>query len=256
MRREQIVHALSCERVDDEHVRGRRVALGLLVRQLVRGVLDLGQRGGQPHRLAGDARAEIVGGVLARAADRHLHQHGRERRQNHHHDRADDAGAVAVVAVAAEEHAELRDHGDGAGDRGGDGHQQRVVIFDVRELVGDDAGELFAGELLRETHGDGDGGVVRVAAGGKRIGLRLVHQKHARHRQAGAGGQVGDEVIEIGRAVAIDLMDAVHRQHHAVTIPVREQVHAGGDDQRDQRAGLAADQEADAHEKRSEACEQ
>ena len=49
-----------------------------------------------------------------------------------------------VVAVAAEEHAELRQHRDRAGDGRGDGHQQRVVIFDVREFVRDHAREFLA----------------------------------------------------------------------------------------------------------------
>ena len=49
-------------------------------------VVDLGERRGEPHRLAEDARAQIVGGVFARAADRHLHQHGAERREDHHRD--------------------------------------------------------------------------------------------------------------------------------------------------------------------------
>ena len=256
VRREQIVHALPRQRVDDEHVRGRRIALGFRVRDLMRGVVDLRQRGREPHRLAADARAEIVGGVFAGAADRHLHQHGAERRQDHHGDRADDAGAVVVVAVAAEEHAELRQHRDRAGDRRGDGHQQRVVIFDVRELVRDHAGELLAAERLHQARGHGDRGVLRIAAGGERVGLRLVHHEHARHRQAGAAGQLGHEMDEIGRAVAVDLMGAVHRQHHAVRIPVGEQVGRGGDHERDHGAAGAADQIADAHEEAGETGQQ
>ena len=34
MGREQIVHAVTRQRIDDEHVRGRRIAFGLLVRDL------------------------------------------------------------------------------------------------------------------------------------------------------------------------------------------------------------------------------
>ena len=88
----------------------------------VGGVVDLGKRGGEPHRLADDARAEIVGGVFARAADRHLHQHCAEWSQDHHRDRSDQAGPV-VAAIAAEEHAELRQHRDRAGDGRGNRHQ-------------------------------------------------------------------------------------------------------------------------------------
>src|SRR5690242_8865714 len=57
MRRKQTVDAMARERVDDEHVRRGRIALGLLVRHLMRSVLDLGERRGEPHWLTGDARA-------------------------------------------------------------------------------------------------------------------------------------------------------------------------------------------------------
>ena len=56
---------------------------------------------------AGNLGAAAVGVVFARAADRHLHQHGGERRQDHHGEHADDAERVVVVAVAAEEQAEI-----------------------------------------------------------------------------------------------------------------------------------------------------
>ena len=128
------------------------------------------------------------------------------------------------------------------------GHQQRVVVFDVRELVRDHAGEFLAAERLHQARGHGDRRILRIAAGGERVGLRLVHHEHARHRQAGAAGQLGHEMDEVGRAVAVDLMGAVHRQHHAVRIPVGEQVGRSRDHERDQGAAGAADQIADAHE--------
>ena len=53
---------------------------------------------------------------------------------------------------------------------------------------------------------------------------------------------------EIGRAVSVDLKGAVHRQHHAVGIPIGEQVDSGRDSERDQHAAGSADQIADAHE--------
>src|SRR5262249_20920600 len=36
--------------------------------------------------------AKVIGGILARAADRHLHDHGGNRRENEHQQRADDGG--------------------------------------------------------------------------------------------------------------------------------------------------------------------
>ena len=59
-----------------------------------------------------------------------------------------------------------------------------------------------------------------------------------------------------GALCAVDLMGAVHRQHHAVRIPVGEQVGRGRDHERDQRAAGAADQIADAHEEAGETGQQ
>ena len=137
--------------------------------------------------LTDDLRAETVGGIFARAADRHLHQHGGKRREDHHRERPDDAhAAIVVVAIAAKEHAELRNHGDRTGDGRGNRHDQRVVIFDMRQLVRDHAGDFLAAEMLQQTGGHGDGGILRIASGGERVRLRVVHQVNARHRQAGA----------------------------------------------------------------------
>jgi hypothetical protein len=206
---EEIVDATARQRIDDEHVRGGRIALGAPVRHLLRSAFDPGKRRGEPHRLAGDARAEMVGGVFAGAADRHLHQHGAQRRQDHHRDRAEDARPAIVVAVAAKEHAKLRHHRDSAGDGSGDGHQQRVVISDMREFMRDHAGELLAAELLHQPGGDGDRRVFGIAAGRKGVGLPFIHHEHARHRQASARGKLDDEIEKLGRAVAVDLMGAV-----------------------------------------------
>ena len=146
---EQIVDAVARQRIDDEHVRGGGISFRLEIRDLMRRALDLHQRRCQPHRLTGDARAEIVRGVFAGTTDRHLHQHGADRGEDHHQDRADDARAV-VVAVASEEHAELRQHRDRTRDGRGNRHQQRVVVLDMGELVRDHAGELLAAELVHQ----------------------------------------------------------------------------------------------------------
>ena len=122
----------------------------------------------------------------------------------------------------------------------------------MRKFVRDHAGEFLAAELLHQARTHRDRRVLRIAAGGERIGLRLVDDEHARHRQAGAAGQLGHEMDEVGRAVAVDLMGAVHRQHHAVRIPVGKQVHRGRDHERDHRTAGAADQIADAHEEAGE----
>ena len=169
------------------------------------------------------------------------------------------ADAAAVVAMAAEHHAELhvlREHGDGAADAGGDRHGQRVVVLDVRQLVRHDAGELVAVQRLQQPGRSANGGVRRIAARGERVGLRAVHDVDARHRQSGALRQLANEAVVLGRRALIDLVRAVHAQHHLVGVPVAEKVHAEGDDEGDDHARLAADQCADRHEDRGQHREQ
>ncbi|MGY4298102.1 hypothetical protein ACVWXN_006197 [Bradyrhizobium sp. i1.4.4] len=92
--------------------------------------------------------------------------------------------------------------------------------------------------------------------GRERVGLRLVHYEHTRHRQRGAARKLGDEPDQLRRAGAVDLMGAVHAEHHAVGVPVGEEIGRGGNDERDHGAGGTADQIADAHEQGGEAGEQ
>jgi len=101
-----------------------------------------------------------------------------------------------------------------------------------------------------------DGSVLRVTAGRERIRLRVVDDVDARHRQAGTAGEPMHQRIEVGRGTRVNLLGAVHRQHHLVGIPVGEQVHARRDYQRDRRAARSADQVTNAHEQRGQACEQ
>ena len=101
-----------------------------------------------------------------------------------------------------------------------------------------------------------DGGVLRVAPGREGVGLRVVHHEDARHRQAGALRQLVHHAHQIGRGALVDLLGAVHRQHHLVGVPVGEEVHAGRDQQRDDGAAAAADQVADTHEQGRQPCEQ
>ena len=54
---EQIVHALAGQRVDDEQMRGRRIALGIRVRDAAARARDLAERRGEPQRLAADLGA-------------------------------------------------------------------------------------------------------------------------------------------------------------------------------------------------------
>jgi hypothetical protein len=74
---------------------------------------DFNKRRGECVGPAADARAKIVSSVFARAADRHLYDHGGKWRQDEHKHPADNA-ETAVAIAASEEHAELRKHRNGA----------------------------------------------------------------------------------------------------------------------------------------------
>src|SRR6516165_6238 len=123
---EQVVHPTAGQRVDYKERRGRRVSLSGIVWDFFRYAGDFDERRSECVGPAADVRAKIVSSILARAADRHLYDHGSKRRQDKHEYRADDAEtAIAVAIAASEEHGKLRKHGNGAS---GYRHCQRVVI--------------------------------------------------------------------------------------------------------------------------------
>lgn len=96
MRREQVVHTATGQRVDNIDVRHGRHVFGRLVRELPRELLQLAQRRGEPERVPRDRGANPVGLVLSRPADRHLHEAGRERRHQN-----DEQGAEKTATVVA-----------------------------------------------------------------------------------------------------------------------------------------------------------
>ncbi|SRR6266542_2110081 len=72
---EQVVHARSGQRIDDEQVRGGRNVLRRYIGNYLCGLRNPGQRGSQRARLSGDARAALVGRVFPGTADGHLNEH-------------------------------------------------------------------------------------------------------------------------------------------------------------------------------------
>ena len=154
---------------------------------------------------------------FAGATNRHLYDDGGTRCQDEHQQRTDDAKAAIIIAPpakAAKEHAELREHGNSAGNGGGCGygHRQRVMIADMAEFVTDDASDFFAVEGIKEPRRRTDGGVLlRIAPGGERIGLRAVHQIDPRRRQAGPLCQFAYNCHQFRHAALVDFLCAVHR---------------------------------------------
>ena len=60
--------------------------------------LDALQRGREPQRPSRNLRAHAVGFEFARTADRHLHQHRRDRREQSHDQHADKSERIPVAA--------------------------------------------------------------------------------------------------------------------------------------------------------------
>ena len=61
---------------------------------------------------------------------------------------------------------------------------KRIAVLHMRQLMRHDAGHLLIAQLLEQPGGGGHRGVLRVAAGGEGVGLRVVDQIDLRHRQA------------------------------------------------------------------------
>ena len=81
----------------------------------------------------------------------------------------------------------------------------------VAQLMRHHAGDLLAAEMAQQAGGRGHGGVLGIAAGGEGVGLLLVDDVDARHRQAGALGEVLHDAVELGRLVGPDLLRVAMR---------------------------------------------
>ena len=123
-------------------------------------VRQLGQRPLQAIGVAGQLDAGGVREVLALPVDGHLHQACEERREDGHQQAEDEdehlAAATATAAAPAAAHAapdrhareHVRHQRDGADEHAHQQAEADVVVGDVRELVADDALQLFAIEPL------------------------------------------------------------------------------------------------------------
>ena len=165
------------------------MALGRWVWNTRRAIAYLRQRRGKPFRMTADFGANAVRLIFAATADRHLHERRRHGRQDH--DRKG-ANYSAAIPVAAEEHREIREHGDRAGDGRCDRHGQRVAVFHVSQLVGHDARKLVFVQDLQNACGRGDGGVFRVAARCKRVRLFILDDVDLRAGHVGVSRHMLD----------------------------------------------------------------
>jgi hypothetical protein len=118
----------------------------------------------------------------------------------------------------------------------------------MAEFVGENAGELFVVDARQQPRCHADGGVFGVASGGESVRLGVLHDINLGHRQTGLAGKLTHEMDELRCACLVLFDGAVHRQHHAVGIPVGEEVGAGRKEEGDQHAGRATHEVADDQE--------
>ena len=123
------------ERLDDEHVRRRRIRVH---RHGARRRFDLLQRADQPVRDAGDRRAAGVGVELARPRNRRLNQHRRNRRQDDRREQRNRVAALAIVAPPPPKNIAKRDdHHDRGRQRRRHRAGEDVAMLHVRQFVRD-----------------------------------------------------------------------------------------------------------------------
>ena len=256
MGREEIVHALTREGIDDVHMGHGGVALGGDIDLPSSQGGDLFQRRSQRQRIAGNFGADPVGLIFARAADGHLHQHGCHRREKHHQQGADPAQRVVAVIAAAKEQAELGQGRNGAGKGRRNGHGQGIAVADMGQLVGDHGGDLAGIEMTQQAGRDGHGSILGIAAGGKGIGLVGLDQVNRGRRDPRLARENVDHVIELRHPGALDRHGILHAQHQLVGVPVADDIGDQGKSQGDHHAAGAADEIAHGHEQRRERGEQ
>src|SRR5690606_4737396 len=120
--------------------------------------------------------------------------------------------------------------------------QPHVAVEDVAELVGDDALELIAVEVLEGSAGHGHGRVVDRVAGGEGIdGLFLVEDEDGGHGHAGRDRHLLDHVEEAALVrvpgAGLDSPAAEELRHMGSALPEARHTPAGAssDDARDRR---------------------
>ncbi len=159
-------------------------------------------------------RAGGVGLVFAGAGDRHLQQQRGEGAEEGDDEEDDGVGAAFAIICApptmAPQRRQVHEHGERAGDGGGDRTDEDVAVAHVRQLVGDHALELLLVHDLEQTLGGGDGGVAGIAAGGEGVGRRVGDDVDLRHGEVLALGQLSDDAVEGGRGLLVHLLRVVH----------------------------------------------
>ena len=129
--------------------------------------LELGERRGEPGRIAGQPCRIEVRLVFPRPRQRQLQERGQLRREDQQRDHEPGkARGAAYPQRDREEQEEQPGHGHEAGqpaDQIGQPHEPQVVVADVAELVRQHAGQLAQGQGAQHAVGERDHRIVALA---------------------------------------------------------------------------------------------
>ena len=110
----------------------------------------------------------------------------------------------------------------------------------VAQLMGQHALQLIVVQEGQNAVGDGDRGVLGVAAGGEGVGRFGGNHVDLRHGNAGAARQTLYHRINARQLVARDRLRPVHAQRYLVGVEVAEEVHRRRHGKGQQCAAFAA----------------
>ena len=156
------------------------------------------------------------------------------------------SGVVALAA--AEEQGKGRKHRQRAGDGRRHRHDEGVPVSDMGEFVGHDSRHFLMVNAAQQAGGGRDGGVLGVSSRCEGVRLVVVDDIDARHGQPGVGRELLDDAVEARRAAPINFARAVHPEHQLVGVPVGIEIHAAGQDEREDHPAFAGDQKSSTYE--------
>ena len=116
---------------------------------------------------------------------------------------------------------------------------------DVGELVAEHSAQLALAQELQDAGGCRDRRVFGVAAGGEGVRLRFVYEIDTRHRKICRVCELANRAIELRRRALVDLLCAIEPQHHLVGEPVRPEIDACAEHEREQHAATTAQDQRD-----------
>ena len=149
-----------------------------------------------------------------------------------------DAHSASAIATPAAAEAEPAGAQEQVGDEGDQPHEDAdergeadVVVAHVGHLVGDDALELVAVELVEQPPGDRDRAVRRVASRGEGVRRRVLDDVDRRRLpEPGGDRHLLDDVPQARLLLVRDAPRATHGEHHPVAGVVADEA---PDDRRD-----------------------